>query len=264
MTTLVDRPNSDRGVLSFYIPGTRVRVYPWFWLTTLIAGAHRDLGGATIWAAVCFVSILLHELGHVAAFRLYGVDSEAILYGFGGLATPQGEIRGCVPKVVVAFAGPLAGFCVTALVAAGIALTGGQFYFTWYLHLPHLSRILSFNSWEMRHIVLYSRMIAIVNDLLFVNFYWGVVNLLPVWPLDGGHISRALCEAWNRTGGRHVSLVISAVVAVLVAVTGANAHNIWIAVMFGMCAFSSFQALQGATASRPRPIPAYRRYRQEE
>ena len=29
-------------------------------------------------------------------------------------------------------------------------------------------------------------------DMLWVNIYWGLVNLLPVYPLDGGQIAREL------------------------------------------------------------------------
>ena len=35
---------------------------------------------------------------------------------------------------------------------------------------------------------------VLVWDLLFVNIFWGLVNLLPVFPLDGGQISRELFQ----------------------------------------------------------------------
>jgi Zn-dependent protease len=38
----------------------------------------------------------------------------------------------------------------------------------------------------------FSNWYVLLNDLLFVNFDWGLVNLLPVYPLDGGHAARAV------------------------------------------------------------------------
>jgi hypothetical protein len=78
-------------------------------------GSSRDFGNALIWVAVCFISILLHEMGHVFALRCFGVDAEAALYGFGGLAIPQRDVNGVVPRVLVALAGPVAGFCLAGL-----------------------------------------------------------------------------------------------------------------------------------------------------
>lgn len=48
----------------------------------------------------------------------------------------------------------------------------------------------------------YPTVMTIVNDLLYVSFYRGLVNLLPVWPLDGGHTSHALLGRWDRHDGR--------------------------------------------------------------
>ena len=35
----------------------------------------------------------------------------------------------------------------------------------------------------------------LVSSLLFVNYFWGLVNLLPVYPLDGGQIVLNIVEA---------------------------------------------------------------------
>ena len=260
MTTLVDCPESDRGQWSFRLFGTRVRVMPWFWITMLILGASRSFSDAAIWVAVCFVSILLHEMGHVIAFRVFRRDAEVVLYGFGGLAIPSGAVDGTFPEVMVSFAGPLAGFCLAGLTAAAIALTGGQIYSVWYMHLPHLygapgGQLLL----RLHGIRFYTTVMTIVNDLLYVNFYWGLVNLLPVWPLDGGHISRALLEHWDRHDGRRKSLIVSALAAGAIALAALSEQDYWIAAMFGAFAISSIQLMQGESR---RAIPAYRRYRE--
>ena len=260
MTTLVDCPESDRGQWSFRLFGTRVRVKPWFWITLLLLGANRSFSGAAIWVGVCFVSILLHEMGHVFAFRFFRRDAEVVLYGFGGLAIPDGPVSGTFPEVMVSFAGPLAGFLLAGLTAAAITLTGGHIFCVWFMYLPHLyadpSGAVLFRLYGARY---YITIMTIVNDLLYVNFYWGLVNLLPVWPLDGGHISRALLEHWDRHDGRRKSLIVSALAAGAIALAALSDRNIWIAAMFGAFCISSIQSMQGETR---RAIPVYRRYRE--
>ena len=47
--------------------------------------------------------------------------------------------------------------------------------------------------------------------LKFINFYWGLVNLLPVLPLDGGHIMQALMMKYWRKKPQQRVLEISIV-----------------------------------------------------
>src|SRR5439155_6371683 len=52
------------------------------------------------------------------------------------------------------------------------------------------------------------------NMLLFINLMWPLVNLLPIWPLDGGQISRELFQIWlPGTRGIRASLILALVVA---------------------------------------------------
>jgi Zn-dependent protease len=72
------------------------------------------------------------------------------------------------------------------------------------------------------HLYLYEA----VNNLLFVNFYWSLVNLLPVYPLDGGQILRA-CLAHRRGAlGRTCALQISIGVAASIAAAALCQRNL--------------------------------------
>jgi stage IV sporulation protein FB len=57
----------------------------------------------------------------------------------------------------------------------------------------------------------------LLNFLFFINVYWGLVNLLPVFPLDGGHISREVFLYFDPRRGIPRSLMLSIVAAVAVA-----------------------------------------------
>jgi len=91
---------------------------------------------------------------------------------------------------------------------------------------------------------------VLLNDLLFVNLYWGLVNLLPVYPLDGGQASRALFEQFDPARGRRNSLALSAAVAVAFALMGVLRQSAYIVVLFAILAASSLQALEAERGRR--------------
>ena len=253
MTTLVDCPQSDRAQWSFRLFGTPVRVKFWFWIALVILCGERDLADVLIWVGVCFVSILLHEMGHVFAFRFFRRRAEVVLYGFGGMAIPKADVDGAWPRVAVALAGPFAGFCLAAIAIAAVTLTGGHLFWGRRLFLPHVGAILNYRLiMATKSVKAYLHLSVLANDLLFVNFFWGLVNLLPVWPLDGGHAARALLERWDAYDGHRKSLIVSVVIGAVVALGGILNQNTYLAVMFGLFAISSLQKLESA---RPRFRP---------
>jgi membrane-associated protease RseP (regulator of RpoE activity) len=243
MPTLTDCPQSHAGEWTFRLFGVPVRVKFWFWAACLLTGANRDETSAIlIWVAVCFASILLHEMGHVGAFRLFGTEAEVVLYGWGGLAIPRRGVRGTLPRLTVSLAGPVAGFCAAGAAVAAACCAGVRIHLGWYLFLPWLAALppaagaapgTSSYLWHM-----------LLNDLLFVNVYWGLVNLLPVYPLDGGQASRALFEQSDASGGRRKSLILSAALALAIALAGVLQRSAYLVVMFAVLAVSSLQALE--------------------
>jgi Zn-dependent protease len=183
--------------LNFGLFGFRVRIHPYFWLCTvlfnlhLLQGEHPEL--LFIWIAVAFVSILLHELGHAIAYRLFGSNAHIVLYAFGGLAISYTVLRSRFQRIIVSLAGPFAGFILAGLLYGSDRLTGWSIQ-----HGPHIAYI--------------------YLSLLFVNFFWGLLNLLPVFPLDGGQIARELCEWRWRGRGERISLQISVWVAAAITI----------------------------------------------
>jgi len=256
---LTECPDRSRGELRFRLFGVNVRVNFWFWIATLFLSRARDTGALLIWVAVCFVSILIHELGHVFAWRRYGVDAEVVLYSCGGLAIARREVRGTRARVMVSLAGPAAGFCVAALTLAAVWAAGGLVEFHWRMFLPVFSAVPAMTDSAVANPTAYYRTAVLLNDLLFVNFFWGLINLLPVYPLDGGQAARAILEQKNVYAGRRLSLKISATVATLVAMLGLSGGSLYIALMFGMLAISSVQSLGTSRAAiAPQPYRSTR------
>ena len=233
--------------LRFTIAGIPVTVHPLFWLITLLLGSSGDPLLIPIWILVIFVSILVHELGHALAFRRYGLESQIVLHGAGGLTIPQSTRWGSRwadvalspnQNIFVSVAGPGAGFIFAAVIIAFVFIVGGSVGTTWlfgFIPMP-LSAQLPFGG---RFVNL------MVTMFLWVNVFWGLINLMPVHPLDGGNVTRNVLIQVDPADGVRKALWVSVIVGGLIALAGLVLfRSIFMALLFGLLAFQSYQALQ--------------------
>ncbi|MCC6300973.1 MAG: site-2 protease family protein [Anaerolineales bacterium] len=233
--------------LRFTVIGIPVRVHPLFWLIALLLGSSGALIEIPIWIFVVFVSVLIHEMGHALAFRWYGIHSQIVLHAMGGLTVPVATAWGTGwasvspnPKqqIVISLAGPFAGFAFAALVMAGVAASGGALLTSklfGFLPLP-LTALVPFGG-NLPSIFL--------TMLLFVNIFWGLFNLLPVYPLDGGQVTRSLLVQFDPLDGARKALWVSVVTGAIIALFGLLAmRSVYIALLFGLLAFQSYQSLR--------------------
>lgn len=237
--------------LRFSIAGIPIRVHPLFWVIAILLGSNsNNLLMILVWIVVVFVSILVHELGHAFAFRRFGQPSNILLHFSGGLTIPESLPWGSgyatvslTPNqhIFVSLAGPFAGFALAALtLAVGTAL-GGQIILSTLLgFIPFPIVLLPYGSGMLNEVFL---------TFLWVNVFWGIINLLPVFPLDGGHVTRYVLIQSDPRNGLLTSLWVSVVTGGLLAVTGLLVMNsIYMAFLFGLLAFQSYQMLQGLSA----------------
>lgn len=259
-------PRRTQYDLHFTLFGFPVRVHPVFWIIGAFFGfqAARTLAGddmrtgllyvAAVIAAL-FISILTHELGHALVQRSFGYRPWIVLYGFGGLACYQpGHARrqpGTWGQIAISFAGPGAGFLL-----AGAILIGGYFAgarpFILFTSASHIGFFVGLDG-----VILSEPFSNFLWFILYISVVWGFVNLLPVYPLDGGNIAREICLAINRREGIRWSLILSIIVAVIIAGRGlmtwaqdGRQGFPFIAAMFGYLAYSSYQTLQAYNSQR--------------
>lgn len=160
-------------VIRFRLFGFPVTIEPFFWIIVALLGGALSVHSLdafrllTVWVLVVFVSILVHELGHALAGRHYGAAVEIRLHGFGGMAIMHGGRFNRLQNIVVSAAGPAFGFALGMLVLF-VYLAG--------LRNQQLAMELGYA----------------ITMLLYVNFFWTLINLLPILPLDGGQIVRDL------------------------------------------------------------------------
>jgi len=245
MNTLAELLDTRWGELSFRLFGAPVYVKIWFWLVALVIGGEQEPIPLLIWLGVCFASVLLHELGHVAALRLFGSRSEVVLTLWGGATIPDRSPGGALARFVVAISGSAVGFCVAALALEAAHASGAIIHFGLRIYLPAVVILPAGGHASYLYVLL--------NYLVYVNLYWGLLNLLPVHPLDGGHAARAIFEQRNPWDGRRKSLLLSAVVAAIVALLGILTHSMYQVLVFGIMAALSAQAMEGERPRAPRP-----------
>lgn len=252
---LLAEPPETAYDLRFTIFGFPVRIAWTFWLGAIVFGyglcrffASPELGLGILlvaWAMCLLVSILIHELGHAFAFRHYGIQSSIVLYHFGGLAIPIGASMpgrsvarmGEKEQLVVAFAGP-AFQLISAFLLISVVKFGGYEVsaFRW------MPQFLQNVPWMLEGEVIDSRgLLAIVTFYVFPSVLWALLNLVPVWPLDGGRIARSLIVINGGTVAQ--SLWVSVICSGMLAFYAFTNGRPMMAIFFAMFGYSSYQML---------------------
>jgi len=219
--------------LHFRIFRVPVRVSPWFWIVTVFMGWYNISAGIHVlllWVLCVFVSILLHELGHVWMGQIFGNRGHIVLQSFCGLAIGANGQPYRWQRILVSLAGPGIQFLFVALMLVALhavdqrpadEITYTQMGFE---ELRKAGKIDYFQSFVYQLFAVANQpnwptlAIVAVGFLFQINLYWAIINLLPVWPLDGGMVSRELF-LWHSPGhGVRNSLALSLATSLVVVV----------------------------------------------
>ncbi len=260
---LLGEPAPTQFDLNFSVFGFPVRVHPMFWIITLILVLQRDPTPMRIliWVFAVFVSILIHELGHAFAFRRFGSDAWITLHGFGGLAASNRYLSNSRQRIIVSAAGPGAGFIFALVLLLALFISGhminiqiqGYSLLTigGSLSGTDINAITHAHSFAyiLFGYIVFSPLEAanlniLVSDLLYINVLWGLLNLLPIYPLDGGQISREIFVKQSPGQGIAKSLKLSIFTASALAIyAAAGLQRTFLAFMCGYLAYLSITAL---------------------
>lgn len=189
-----------------------------------------------VWLVVVLFSVLAHEFGHALAARAFGQSPSILLYSMGGLTSfGHAEARlHPLKNLLVTLAGPAAGLLVGALV-----------YVAWPAALGAVDSL---------------PLAVAYSDLLWVNVAWSVFNLLPVLPLDGGHVVASLEEWFTGRREQPVAHAVSLLAAAALALWALSAGSLWITFLGGMFAYANgshlWRMLQGRRDARLQPTLA--------
>ncbi len=173
-----------------------------------------DLIGIGLFVLAGFLSILIHELGHSIVGRWCGAPhTEIELHAFGGFATFPGARFSRGQSIITTFAGP--GFQVLA----GVAVLS----ITRFAGTPQ------------------SMLVIFLSYFIMVSFFWAILNLIPVIPLDGGQIMAAALGERRRGLALTVSIVVAVVVGAALFIF---LKSIIFPLFLGMMAYQNWQEKQ--------------------
>ncbi|MEM7386979.1 MAG: site-2 protease family protein [Verrucomicrobiota bacterium] len=189
--------------MRFKLFGVPVQVDLWFFLVMAMLGGGLsqpfDAPRVLAFVLAGFISVLFHEFGHALSGRRLGGGLPAVqLIAFGGLCIFPDARFTRSQRMLMTAAGPGAGFLlagITFLVA--LALRQGNL-------LPPPG---SFGS-------------AFINAMLWINVVWSILNLLPIFPLDGGQLLRDILGPGKEKICRMVGLFLCIILAPLAFMNG--------------------------------------------
>lgn len=243
--------------LAFRVGDIPVRVDTTFWIIMGLFGFQRATVGGSLdvtliveWIAMVFVGILIHELGHAVSFRAFGRKPSVTLYGMGGLTSASGALSPG-KRLVTTLAGPGVGFALGGL-ALLLQRSG-----IW--ALPRLDGL---GLGELMSLSLSAPFVAdglaeiIFLDLLFINVGWGLLNLVPLHPLDGGQSLQALLELIRLPHAARITSMIGVVIAAAAGMWALRTGNLFlllIVVFLGLANVRRLAALRRPAATRATP-----------
>ncbi len=234
--------NPTRYDLRFSLFGIPIYVHPSFWLVAALMGwqpGRIDL--VVTWILCVFVSIVVHELGHGLLQLRWGSGNYIQLYYSGGVAVYIPD-AGYTPKrsILVSLAGPAAGFLLAGFVWL---LNYGFMYYLRHHATPEFVADFINSRWAQYYGFAHMQ-------LMWINIWWGVLNLLPLLPLDGGHVSMEVCQLSSRYRGQEYAYRIAIITAIIVVVwlnREGQGGYMYPSILLAYLGFQNWQALNRLT-----------------
>lgn len=120
-------------------------------------------------ALALIACLVFHEYGHVRAMKFFGMKTKGIyLVPFlGGLALSDEKINTRWQDVVISIMGPMFGLILSVILLIAYLITGEMFF----------------------------------AGLAVFNAFLNLFNLLPILPLDGGHVLKSISFSMNSVAG---------------------------------------------------------------
>lgn len=200
---------------------TRVRVSVFFPLIVIVLFVNFGLAVGGLLSGILFVSVLFHEFGHIYAARATGgLGDEILIWPLGGLAfvQPAGTFAS---KLLTAAAGPIVNLLLCAITLWPVVQSGHLAVALKPLVLPHVDLAQEFVQ-------------AIFVFTFTLNWLLLLINLIPVFPLDGGRMLQAcLATRLGNETAADLSIKIGIFLAFVAMFAGLLIDNGIVLVFFG-------------------------------
>ena len=158
------------------IAGTTIRLHitfllflAWFSIADYMKGGLPAALDSLAFLILVFLCVTLHEFGHIAMGRRFGIDTpDVLLSPIGGIASMERMPEKPWQELLVAIAGPLVNVVIAVLLIAVFGIGAEQ--------------AVNGNLDQA----------SLAQRLLLVNITLVLFNLIPAFPMDGGRVLRAL------------------------------------------------------------------------
>ncbi len=217
-----------QGIHLFTFKGIPVGFQPMF--LVLIAILSIGIGSVTesiVFAICAILGVLIHEFGHAFVAKHYGLKPQIVLHGFGGITLHS---RSATDKqnFLITFAGPLAGL-----------VTGGVFFGINIVLLLFPPTYAFLNEFGVINLFL--------TYMFYVNFFWGIFNLIPIIPMDGSKVLNYVIRKFtNQKKAAKISAVIGIVLGVGLLAWSLLSHSMWMIIISAFLLMSNFSAVRAA------------------
>lgn len=201
------------------IPGKiPITIHPLFWLLAAFIGwmSTYTLAGTFLAVAVILFSVVFHEYGHALTALIFKQTTRIELAAFGGFTYRQGRKLKLWEEFLVVLNGPLAGFLlfvISYIVLQNVTIENASFAF-----------LLKFMS--------------------TVNLFWTIINLVPVLPLDGGHLLSIILEAIFGFKGIKIAIFVGLTIGSAISIFFFVIGSFLAGALFLILTFESFRSLR--------------------
>ena len=179
-----------------------VIIHPSFWLFLLLFAS--SCNQIIIWGIILAISILFHEYGHGLTALYFGVNPTINLEAFGGNTEYFNTHLTEKQQFLITLNGPI--------------FSGILILLSYYLLKSNL-----FQNSQIQYFLYVS---------MKLNIFWGIINILPLYPLDGGKLLRHILTTHFGDKGLKISSIIGNICAVLGCVYFLSQHYYFFGILF--------------------------------
>ncbi len=217
-------------MLRFPLLGVPVSIH-WSFLFVAVFGLGVYSGWEiAAWTGAVLIAVLLHESGHAFTAKAFGASPVSItLFALGGFTSwSASRTLGPGRRFIVSAAGSAVG------IAAGLGVIA-------------LSRSGVFDGVP-------DLVWVFLQSFVWAGLVWGILNWIPILPLDGGHMLQHALEIFTPTKAKPVARWISVVTGVAVVAVAFYYGETFLAIFVAMITFMGFREGRSDTP-RARPEP---------
>ena len=245
----------SRGSLRFLLFGIPTEIQPFSWLLLAVLGlsmysnSPSPLPSAMIFIVVGMLTLIAHELGHALTARAFTRTTPLIIIGnLGGLTYTPARMPSRASHFLMVFAGPFASFVLGMIAAIALGLQVGDVGAALMIYVMEpLSFITGINVPESAYMPVAEALaegginhfaLLLYSTFFIVCFWWTVFNLMPILPMDGGHLLLTV------TNNPKLTATVGLVLSILLCIWFLTGGSIFMTLMLGYFAWINWQILK--------------------